>query len=97
MREPGIGGSVLWKGGVVLDDLPGAGPDKSMAQRGTDTVWILKGRCDGFRYLSFISSSLNASVGVRHPRHFLGVPFKRAQIDFISRFESAAKGASLGK
>ena len=59
--------------------------------------WILKGRCDGFRYLSFISSSLKASVGVFHPRHFLGVPFKRSQIDFISRFESAATGASLGK
>ena len=28
---------------------------------------------------------------------FLGVPFKRAKIDFISRFESAATGASLGK
>jgi len=25
--------------------------------------WILKGRCDGFRYLSFINSSLKASVG----------------------------------
>ncbi|WP_235962785.1 site-specific integrase, partial [Jannaschia marina] len=31
-----------------------------------------------FRYLSFIISSLNASVGVRHPRHFLGVPFRRS-------------------
>ena len=59
--------------------------------------WILKGSCDGFRYLSFISSSLNASVGVLHPRHFLGVPFRRSQIDFISRFESVATGASLGK
>jgi hypothetical protein len=59
--------------------------------------WILKGRCDGFRYLSFISSSLNASVGVLHPRHFLGVPFKRSQIDFISRFESSATGASRGR
>lgn len=59
--------------------------------------WILKGRCDGFRYLSFISSSLNASVGVLHPRHFLGVPFKRSQIDFISRFERVATGASRGK
>jgi hypothetical protein len=46
--------------------------------------WILKGRCDGFRYLSFIRSSPKASVGVRHPRHFLGVAFKRSQIDFIS-------------
>ncbi|MDO6480975.1 hypothetical protein Q4518_15305, partial [Shimia thalassica] len=26
--------------------------------------WNLKGRCDGVRYLSFISSSLKASVGV---------------------------------
>lgn len=33
---------------------------------------------------------------MRHPRHFLGVPFKRSQIDFICRFESAATGASLG-
>ena len=64
---------------------------------GRKAKWILKGRCDGYRYLSFMSSSLNASVGVRHPRHFLGVPFKRSQIDFISRFESAATGASLGK
>ncbi len=53
--------------------------------------------CLVFRYLSFISSSLKASVGVFHPRHFLGVPFKRSQIDFISRFVSAATGASLGK
>ena len=43
----------------------------------TNRVWILKGRCDGFRYLSFICSSLNTSVGVRHPGRFLGVPFKR--------------------
>ena len=54
-------------------------------------------RCDSVRYLSFISSSLNASVGVRHPKHFLGVVFKRSQIDFISRFESAATGAYLGR
>ena len=27
-------------------------------------AWILKGRCDSFHYLSFISSSLKASVGV---------------------------------
>jgi hypothetical protein len=59
--------------------------------------WNLRGRCDDFRYLSFISSSLNASVGVRHPGHFLGVPFKRSQIDFISRFESAAMDASRGR
>ena len=59
--------------------------------------WIHKGRCDGFRYLSFISYSLNASVGVLHPRHFLGVLFKRSQIDFISRFESVATGASRGR
>lgn len=31
-------------------------------------AWNLKARCDRFRYLSFISTSLNASVGVRHPR-----------------------------
>lgn len=30
------------------------------------------------------------SVGVRQPRHFLGVPFSRSQIAFILRFESAA-------
>lgn len=57
-------------------------------------AWNLKARCDSFRYLSFISSSLNASVGVRHPRHFLGVPLKRSQIAFMSRFESAATDAS---
>ena len=68
-----------------------------VAVGGSARPWILKGRCDGFRYLSFISSSLKASVGVRQPRHFLGVPFKRSQIDFISRFESAARCASLGK
>ena len=54
-------------------------------------------RCDSVRYLSSISSSLNASVGVRHPKHFLGLVFKRSQIDFISRFESAATGAYLGR
>ena len=59
--------------------------------------WILKGRCDGFRYLSFISSSLNASVGVLHPRHFLGVLLRRSQIDFISRFVRVATGASRGR
>ena len=59
--------------------------------------WNLKGRCDGLLYLSFISSSLKASVGVLHPRHFLCVAFKRSQIDCISRFESAATGASRGK
>ncbi len=35
-------------------------------------AWILKGRCDRFRYLSFIISSLKASVGVRHPRRSRG-------------------------
>jgi len=35
---------------------------------------------------------LNASVGVRHPSHFRGVPFKRSLIACISRFESAAAG-----
>ncbi|MFT4916022.1 MAG: hypothetical protein ACI9C3_001888, partial [Yoonia sp.] len=55
-----------------------------------------QGRCDSLLYLSFISFPLNASVGVRHPRHFLGVPFKRSQIDFISRFESATIDASRG-
>lgn len=59
--------------------------------------WWLKGRCDVFRYLSFIISSLNASCGVRHPRHFLGAPFRRSQIAFISRFESAASWVSRGK
>ena len=59
--------------------------------------WNLKARCDRVRYLSFISSSLKASVGVRHPRHFLGVLFKRSQIDFIFRVESTATGASRGK
>lgn len=59
--------------------------------------WILKGRCDGFPYLGFISSSLNASVGVLHPGHVPDVPFKRSQIDFISRFESAATGAPPGR
>ena len=42
-----------------------------------DWKWNLKTRCDWFRYLGLLSSSLKASVGVRHPRHFLGVPFKR--------------------
>jgi hypothetical protein len=68
-----------------------------MAGLWPNNAWNLKARCDRIRYLSFISSSLNASVGVRHPRHFLGVLFKRSQIDFISRFESAATGASRGK
>jgi len=58
---------------------------------------FIKGRCDGFRYLSFISSSLNAAVGVFHPEHFLSVPFKRSQIDFISRFVSVATGTSRGR
>lgn len=68
-----------------------------VAVGGSARRWNLKARCDKILYLSFINSSLNASVGVRHPRHFLGVLFKRSQIDFISRFESAATGASRGK
>ncbi len=77
---------------------PSRGSDRPELHMG-DTLplrWNLKVRCDRSRYLSFISSSLNASVGVLHPRHFLGVPFKRPQIDFISRFKSVATGASLG-
>ena len=57
----------------------------------------LKLGCDIFCYPSFLSSSANASVGVRQPRHFLGVPLRRSQIDFISRFESAATGVSRGR
>lgn len=56
-----------------------------------------KGRCDDYRYLSFIISSLKASIGVRHPRHFLGVPFRRSQIAFVLRFENAASSVSRGK
>lgn len=59
--------------------------------------WNLKARCDRFLYLSSFISSLKASVGVRHPKHFLGVMFMRSQIDFTSRFESAATGASRRK
>ena len=68
-----------------------------LASLATPPTWNLKARCDRFLYLSLFSSSLNASVGVRHPKHFLGVMFMRSQIDFISRFESAATGASRRK
>lgn len=44
-----------------------------------------------------MSSSLKASAGMRHPRHFLGVPFKRSQNAFIERFECAATGVSRGR
>ena len=40
---------------------------------------------------------MNASAGVRHPKHFLGVPFRRLQIAFMSRSESVEIGVSLGK
>ena len=36
-------------------------------------------------------------MGVRQPKHFLGVPFSRSQIAFISRSVIAAIGVSRGK
>ena len=98
--DKSVSGATWWAGndqcrnwhGYYQTREDGAGPWQFVVY-----AWILKGRCDGFRYLSLFSSSLKASVGVLHPRHFLGVPFKRSQIDFISRFESAATGASLGR
>ena len=53
--------------------------------------------CYIFCYCSFLSSSANASVGVLPPRHLRGVAFRRSQIDFISRFESAMIGVSRGR
>ncbi|UOA28951.1 hypothetical protein [Pseudosulfitobacter sp. DSM 107133] len=64
----------LWNGLFVLKDTPADVREKIIAV--ARKTWNLKGRCDGFRYLSFISSSLKASVGVRHPRLFVsGVEF----------------------
>lgn len=57
----------------------------------------LRARCDVFRYLSFIISSLKASVGVRRARHFLGAPFRRSQITFLLRLECAMSSVSRGR
>jgi hypothetical protein len=57
----------------------------------------LKGGCDRLRYLSFTISSLKASVGVRHPRHFRGVAFSLSLISFIWGPERDARGVSRGR
>lgn len=62
-------------------------PNLSFKNATCSSLWYacdLKLGCYIFYYLSFLNSWVSTSVGVRHPRHFLGAPFRRSQIAFMS-------------